>query len=509
MTPPLHLVWFKRDLRVRDHAPLVAAASAGRVLAVYVYEPELLEARDADGRHLTFLADCLRELDAALRARGSALVTRVGRLPDMFATLHAEHPIAAIHAHEETGNALSYARDRRVRAWAREQGVRVLETPSNGVVRRLPSRDGWAAQWQARMEQTPLAAPARIVGAADVASDGILDAAALRARGVRVGDDETCERLPGGERAGRAMLKSFLFERGRDYRRTMASPLVAPDTCSRISAHLACGTLSIRQAVHGAQYRARQLHEAAADGAPRDRVWLQSLESFVSRLHWHCHFIQKLEDEPTIEWQNVCRAYDGLRDETPDAERLSAFVEGRTGYPFVDACLRSLAATGWLPFRLRAMLISFAAHHLWLHWRAPGLVLARWFTDYEPGIHYSQCQMQSGTTGINTFRIYNPYLQHERFDATGAFVRRWVPELAALPDAALVRPQDTPPLEQQMAGCVIGRDYPLPIVDHATAYRHAQTALFARRAEPATRAAARAVYEKHGSRAQPLATRPL
>jgi deoxyribodipyrimidine photo-lyase len=510
-TAPVQLVWFKRDLRVRDHAPLLAAAAAGPVLPLYVYEPELLTADDHDGRHLALVHEALGDLDLALRRRGSALVTRVGRLPDVFERLRAEGvAIAAIHAHEETGNALSYARDRRVRRWAREVGIPLCEHRAGGVERRSPGRDGWAARWEHGLAAPPGPAPDRLPPVPAVASEGRLDGDALRARGIAVRPDTTAGRQPGGERAARALLASFLTERGTDYRRAMSFPVAAETACSRVSPHLALGVLSVRQVLHAARHREAALRALVQEGVPVDRRWFGALESFVARLHWRDHFIQKLEDEPALEHADACPAYAGLRDAAgPDAERLAAWTEGRTGYPFVDACLRSLATTGWLTFRLRAMLMSFAAYHLWLDWRAPSRVLARWFTDYEPGIHYSQCQMQAGTTGINTIRIYNPYLQHERLDPTSAFVRRWVPELAALPDDALVRPHDAPPLVLAMAGVTLGRDYPVPIVDHDTAYRAARTAMHERRSDPATRAAARAVYTRHGSRRQSAAQRGL
>jgi deoxyribodipyrimidine photo-lyase len=141
--------------------------------------------------------------------------------------------------------------------------------------------------------------------------------------------------------------------------------------------------------------------------------------------------------------------------------------------------MRFLRAEGWLNFRARAMLVSFASYHLWLDWRATSVALAPHFLDYEPGIHYSQFQMQSGTTGINTIRIYNPYKQGQDQDPDGAFIRRWVPELAAVPVDFLHAPQEMPPMIAAMAGVELGRDYPLPIVDHATAYNEAKQRMHA------------------------------
>jgi deoxyribodipyrimidine photo-lyase len=149
---------------------------------------------------------------------------------------------------------------------------------------------------------------------------------------------------------------------------------------------------------------------------------------------------------------------------------------------------------------MRAMLMSFSAYHLWLHWREPGLHLARVFTDYEPGIHWSQVQMQSGTTGINTLRIYNPVKQSQDQDPDGIFIRRWVPELANVPDARIHAPWKMCSDEQEACGCLIGRDYPAPIVDHEAAAREARRRIGAIRRTLESRAESRAIFETHGSR---------
>jgi len=506
----LQLLWYKRDLRIADHAPLAGAAAAGPMVAVYVHEPEQQQAADRDLRHECLVRDALDELQRSLQARGGHLLELHGALPDVFAALHAALPFAALWAHEETGNAVSYARDRRVRAWAKKTGVTMHELPSNGVVRRLASRNGWADTWQQRMRSPIVPTPDQILAPAEAVTNEAWRAlpAATRTAAAPVIAPAWADWQRTGEARAHDMLHSFLSARGRDYRRAMSNPNEAPESCSRISVALSVGTMSVRQAYQAARRRARELREEHATRRNAEAAqWMHSLVSFASRLHWHCHFIQKLEDEPHLESMHYAPVFDGLRPAEPDMDLLRAWRDGQTGYPLVDACMRSLRVTGWLTFRMRAMVMSFASYHLWLDWRHTGPILARWFTDYEPGIHWTQCQMQSGTTGINTIRIYNPYKQAEEHDAAGVFVRRWVPELSSLSDADLIRPEHTPLMMQQMKGCLVGRDYPAPIVHHETAYAFARDRMHAIKLMAQQSGSAARVYDRHGSRRTPLSSR--
>jgi deoxyribodipyrimidine photo-lyase len=311
----------------------------------------------------------------------------------------------------------------------------------------------------------------------------------------------------GGSQAAKSTLDSFLEVRGVNYRADMSSPVTGWQGCSRLSPHLAYGCLSLRTVHQAVQARVAELRKEQRAGLPVDRRWFGSLASFAGRLRWHCHFMQKLEDEPRIEFENFSRAFDGMREDFSETEearqRLLRWQQGQTGYPMVDACMRAVAATGWLNFRMRAMVASFSAYHLWLHWREPARHLARCFLDFEPGIHYSQMQMQSGTTGINTLRIYSPAKQALDQDPLGKFIRRWVPELAKVPDSWLPQPELMSIEMQRRTGCLIGVDYPAPIVQHAEAVRQARERLSAVRRSSGARAESRRVLKKHGSRKKP------
>ena len=305
------------------------------------------------------------------------------------------------------------------------------------------------------------------------------------------------QRQRGGRARGQQVLHDFLHARASFYRGGISSPLTAPTACSRLSPYLALGCLGMREVVQATQQRQVQLK---SQDAPQAAQLRQGLAAFMSRMHWHCHFIQKLESEPELEWRNLHRRYDGLREDDWNPAHFDALQAGRTGWPMVDACVAMLRETGWVNFRMRAMLVSVAAYPLWLHWRAVGLWLARQFLDYEPGIHWSQMQMQAGTTGINTTRVYNPIKQAQDHDPHGVFVRRWLPALRRVPDAWLFEPWRMPPEVQARCGVRVGQDIATPLVDLASATKAAKARVHALRNQEPIRAAKAAIVEKHGSR---------
>jgi deoxyribodipyrimidine photo-lyase len=204
-----------------------------------------------------------------------------------------------------------------------------------------------------------------------------------------------------------------------------------------------------------------------------------------------------------LEFHNQARIYDGLREDPFNQDYFDAWCAGKTGYPLVDACMRALHRGGWINFRMRAMLMSFASYHLWLHSRPTSLYLAKQFLDYEPGIHYPQAQMQAGVTGINAIRIYSPTKQVKDQDPEGLFIRRMVPELAHVPKAYLAEPHLMDENIQSTSGCIIGKDYPAPIVEHKTAVKAAKDRIYAIRKTQEAKVERQKVYAKHGSRRRP------
>jgi deoxyribodipyrimidine photo-lyase len=479
---PVQIVWFKRDLRTADHAPLQQASLRGPVLPLVVVEPELWQQPDASARQWAFCAESLQELRQALAQLGQPLVVRIGAVEEVLERARRRFGIATLWSHEETGNGWTYARDRRVAAWAKAHGIPWMEVPQFGVIRRLRSRDGWATQWEARMAPPITPAPRTLEPMEGMEPGPIPTAAALG-----LAEDPCPQRQRGGRQQALALLESFLQGRGVRYQRELSSPLTAFKSCSRLSPHLAWGTISMREVVQTSR------------GTPGRR------RGFEERLHWHCHFIQKLESQPDLEFRELHPLTAGLR--ASDPERLRAWAQGRTGLPFVDACMRALIATGWLNFRMRAMLMSVASYHLWLPWQESGMELARLFVDYEPGIHWSQCQMQSGTTGINTIRLYNPIKQGQDHDPEGTFIRQWLPELAAVPPVHIHQPWTMAPALQERIGCVLGVHYPLPIVEPTLAAREARERIWALRKGKGFRELADGIVERHGSRRSGLKPR--
>ncbi|TAF75484.1 MAG: deoxyribodipyrimidine photo-lyase [Alphaproteobacteria bacterium] len=486
MAASVNIVWFKRDLRVHDHTPLAEAAKAGHVIPLYIIEPQLWALPDSSRRHWHFIHDSLCDLQRDSAALGAPLMVRIGEATEVLEQLRYDLGNFTLWSHEETGNGWTYARDRAVAGWCRSHNIIWHERPSNGVVRRLTSRDGWATMRDNRMSAPIMASP--LLTAVPFCASAELPAKNHPMFGsMNIGTVQS-----GGRKEALKTLESFLKERGRNYMQSISKPGFSARHCSRLSAHITFGTLSLREVEQATKAKMRTLagiHDSDAES------FMRNLSAFLSRLAWHCHFIQKLEQQPDIEFRCMHPAFEGMREPYFREDWFAAWNTGTTGYPLVDACMRSLHANGWITFRMRAMLVSFASYDLWLDWRKTAPFLAQLFTDYEAGIHYSQFHMQSGITGINAVRMYNPIKQSIDHDPQGKFIRRYVPELKHVPDNFIHQPwrMETPPPH-----------YPPPIVDHEVAIRHARAEISKRWKQDGFKEVSHTVNQKLGSRNRPL-----
>jgi deoxyribodipyrimidine photo-lyase len=433
------VLWFKRDVRLEDHPALhraleVCAQHRACLLPLYVIEPGLWAQADASARQWRFISDGLDELATELEQRGSALMRVAGPFLHTLEALSSQLHICALVSHQETGNAWTFKRDLAVKRWLASHQIPWIECLQLPILRGqstdLEQRNSTV---EAFFSAPVLTAPDQLPPVPHVLLSELHVPQAKHNPFLRRDNQWPDEQTqPGGRSRGLALLARFIESHHTRYLQTIAHPIQARTYSSRLSAHLAWGSLSMREVIQRANDARR-----SAEHPSHLRNW----DAFIGRLHWQGHFIQKLEWVPQLETQAQNPLYADLRPWNDTAQRhVQAWYEGQTGIPMVDAAMRCLRVTGWLPFRMRAMVISAASYPLWIPWQASAPLLAGLFTDYEPGIHYAQVQMQSGVTGINAMRVYNPVKQGLDHDPEGEFVRRWCPELRHRPLARLHQP---------------------------------------------------------------------
>ncbi len=460
----LTIVWFRHDLRVHDHAALTSACAAGgQIVPLYVFEPEQWLRPEASGRQFDFLIESLADLDHALRQRGSQLCLRSGSPTEVLSRLHAQHGIASLHFHSLNNGPNDSAQDRDVRNWALKVGIPLREHA--GPQGSTSPHSDWDALWLQRMRQARLPAPEALPALA-ISSEAWPDASDF---GL---DPDICpDRQTGGRTNAILQLRRFLSGDGRNAGKPNLSIMAENAAASRLSAHLAIGSLSEREIWQGAMKARTAL---LADG---DQTFASALDRFTKKLAERARLHQATARPGLANGFKHPLDAHGRDDASLADPRLSAWAAGKTGFPLLDASMRCLQATGHLEAGLRSLLLSFATCHLWLDPSRPSQIMARLCTDFDPVLFYGNARKVIGVSVDTPSYIPNPVRQSLTRDPNGAFIRKWVPELAELADPYLHNPWEAPKSVLSEHGIVLGQSYPMRLVDHVAAAREAKRRL--------------------------------
>ena len=478
----INVVWLKRDLRLQDNEAISNALKTGKpTLLLYVFEHILLNDEHYSERHFNFIKESLRDINEQLRPFNTKVLTVASDIQSAFNLIQEFYKIDAIYSHAETGLLVTYNRDKEFTRYCRNNFIQWKESKNNGVERGLVNRDNWFDNWENYMNQDlevfqPLENQL-------LSFDAIHQLESV----ITTADLNTPTETPfqkGGSKMGWKYANSFFENRHEEYMFNISKPEASRTSCSRLSPYISWGNMSIRQVFQ----KGKALKTESKDK--------RHIGAFLSRLRWQAHFIQKFEMEHTMENASVNKGYHKLKKSISENYQI-AWREGQTGFPLVDASMRCLIETGYVNFRMRAMLVSFFAHILWQPWQDASAHLSQQFLDFEPGIHFPQLQMQAGETGINNLRIYNPTVNGHKHDPDAVFIKKWVPELALLNTPFIHEPYLMTELEQGLYNFKLGKDYPYPIVDIKENRKRASDILWNMKKDPEVVRESNRILKRH------------
>jgi len=467
------LIIFHRNLRIKDNEALYHGSIRQKYRCIYIFDPKYWQGNGKSIRQLYFLKDCLIELDRNLKNLNSKLEIFIGDYKEFYKSLVNSNGQYNLYFNHTTDiNYYNSQISTLINNAIKKYNVNVFR--DFGVQKTNINRDQWSKLWDAQMNENMSDLPMPNI---DYKIEKELHTISLD-KLIKIKIDshqkDFIKIQPGGSDAAEKLLNTFFQERCHNYRIKMSSPMDAVDHCSRLSSHFTFGTISIR-------YVYKKLKKELLSSK-----YKSDLYSFKKRLHWHCHFIQKLETEPNIEFNSMHAMCDTLRL-TENREFIEKWIMGETGFPFLDACIQYLRKYGWINFRMRAMIMSFASYNLWQPWQKTSPLLAELFVDYEPGIHISQVQMQSGVTGINLPRIYSVLKQSIDQDPEAKFILEEFPQL---------KYENI----DNIHSANIKSKYPEKIVDPKLSAEFARNKIWNIRKSDQFKSIAKQVYLKHGSR---------